>query len=54
MPGPHYETPLSIRLGAERRARVYALAAALGIPVRQLILAAIDEKLQQAAATEAS
>lgn len=42
----HTETPLSLRLGAERD-RTAAAAERLGVPVRRFILDAVREKLDR-------
>jgi hypothetical protein len=42
----HAETPLSLRLGAERD-RVTAAAGQLGVPVRRYILDAVRERLER-------
>jgi hypothetical protein len=42
----HAETPLSLRLGAERE-RTTAAAERLGVPVRRYILDAVRERLER-------
>jgi hypothetical protein len=46
VPDRHRETPLSLRLGAERQ-RVEEAARRAGMPVRRWLLDAVQEKLDR-------